>query len=157
MITKNKEESDEVVKKDWGNSFLSFLQKKEDKIDDVQPDPIELMSKLNDEITNPESTPQQVDEIGCDKCGKKFKKKENLDRHISVIHQDEKNFSCQSCGTEIYGNQLTFMRHQRSCTGTSVIEKVPENVPQPIVASPRVKRIVKKSQKIIDAMESERI
>merc|ERR1712210_158350 len=109
MIINNKEESDEVVKKDWGNSFLNFLQKKDDKIDDVQPDPIEIISKLNDEkITNAEITPQQVDEINCDKCGKKFKKKENLDRHISVIHQDEKKFSCQSCSNEIYGNQLTF-------------------------------------------------
>jgi hypothetical protein len=60
-ITNNEEQSDEVVKKDWGNSFLNFLQNKEDKVDDVLPDPIEILSKINDKITNPEITPQQVD------------------------------------------------------------------------------------------------
>ena len=71
---------------------------------------------------------------------------------MTLIHHDEKKFSCQSCSTEIYGNKLTFMRHQRSCTGTAVIEKVPQTVTES-----RSKRVVKKSQKIIDAMESERI
>ena len=67
----------------------------------------------------PVSTAQQVKGLSCEWCGKKFTKQENLNMHISVKH---KEFSCQSCGTEIYGNILTFMAHQRSCTGAEGME-----------------------------------
>ena len=59
---------------------------------------------------------EQVKEISCWMCGRKFKKQKYLNSHLSYYHSTP----CDSCGTAILGN--TCRIHQRSCENTEETE-----------------------------------
>ena len=59
---------------------------------------------------------EQVKEISCWMCGRKFKKQKYLNSHLSYYHSTP----CDSCGTAIFGN--TCRIHQRSCENTEETE-----------------------------------
>ena len=58
---------------------------------------------------------QQVHEqsrINCDRCGKSFAKSENLQMHISSVHdQSPKEYVCEHCH-KAFGHKTQLYKHQ---------------------------------------------
>ena len=49
-------------------------------------------------------------DFNCDKCGKYFAHKGNLNKHIMTVHERKKNFKCYQCGKS-FGANVTLKKH----------------------------------------------
>lgn len=80
----------------------------------------------------------------CDKCIKKFKRKDTLDAHDKLVHQKEKK-QCEICGKRIA--PTSFKRHKKSkrCLQTILNPTVP--TPQPAMLNDSENTAAKKKQK----------
>ena len=74
-------------------------------------------------------------EFHCNNCTKKFKKRKNLTRHVSVVHHNVRPFSCEDCKKAFSSNQELVHHSEKGC--------------QQILVKPSPQLSLKNFQKII--------
>uniref|UniRef100_A0A6I8PZ13 Uncharacterized protein n=1 Tax=Xenopus tropicalis TaxID=8364 RepID=A0A6I8PZ13_XENTR len=75
-----------------------------------------LLSDRHDEDEKPEVLPEPKITHECEQCGKSFKRKVQLQKHITKKHSKKRTIKCKDCGRRFY-YQSQYVIHRRVHTG----------------------------------------